>query len=143
HPGMVKARAYFERLLVLSPKGVYPYGLLFYLDGLARDLDAMRRLLQRAESADLDLSDTTRQMREHYAGKDEDKERTEQTARLTRQEAVLKAVRQGKKGLTLAVAASDVARTKMNLAELGVAVDADEIVALAEEAHAAAPSVNT
>jgi hypothetical protein len=103
----------------------------------------MRRLLQRTQSADLDLSDTNRDVREQYAGKDQDKRRTEQTARLTRLEGVLKTARKTKKGPTLAVAAADVARIKMSLAVLGAGVKADEIVALAEEAHAAAPSAAT
>jgi hypothetical protein len=56
---------------------------------------------------------------------------------------VVRAARQGLRGATLAVAAADLANYKMSMAAYGLEVKADEIVALAEEAHAAAPSRGT
>jgi hypothetical protein len=142
HAGLAKARAQFDRLIVLSPKDEYGYESLHGLYRYAHDVDALRGLLKRLESVELDRGDSERKMRDFLSGKDDDKNRKNVQAGQARLEAILQAARK-KGGATLAVAATMLAASKMSREELNLPVNPDEIVALAEEAHAAAPSSTT
>jgi hypothetical protein len=128
--------------MVLSPKRAQAYSQLAALYGFTRDLEALRRLLPRVEAADLDLSDGTQRALDYYQKKDDAKRRDEMHASVHRQEAILSAAR-SKGGVTFAVAASKLAALKAGGPELGLEADAGEMVRLAEEAHAAAPSQAT
>jgi hypothetical protein len=141
--GLAKARSHYERLSVLSPKDEYAYSALYRLFRYTHDLDALRALLKRLESVELDQGDSDRKRRDFLAGKDDEKYRKNLQTGHARREAVLQAARKGKGGVTLAVAATQLAAAKMGMAELDMPVNADESVALAEEAHAAAPSSTT
>ncbi|HEV3259711.1 MAG TPA: hypothetical protein VG013_22780, partial [Gemmataceae bacterium] len=141
--GVAKALAYYDRLAVLRPKRASPYSNLLSIYAYRRDPEALRGLLRRLEGVDLDLSDETRQALDFYAGKDDAKRRKEWKAGIQRQQDSVRVARKGARGATLAVAASTLADLKMSLDQLGEAVDAAEVVALAEEAHAAAPSQAT
>jgi hypothetical protein len=142
HPGMARARAQFDRLIVLSPKDEYGYESLHGLYRYTHDVNALRGLLKRLENVELDRGDSERKMRDFLSGKDDDKDRKNMQSYQVRLEAILKAAR-NKGGATLAVAATMLAASKMSREELNLPVNLDEIVALAEEAHAAAPSSTT
>ena len=145
HPGVAKARALTERLMVLAPKSVEPYALLLYLDDFTRDRPAVLALVRRLQGADLDLADSTRLTLERYQGKDRAKRLKELNASRERYEAMVKSLRQGPRGngVTFAVAASHLASTLRSIGQDGPAGDPERVVALAEEAYAAAPSVAT
>ena len=68
HPEFAKAVLAYDKLLFLAPKNVSTYATLLGLFGYTRDLEALRGLAQRLESASPDLSETTSQSREYYAG---------------------------------------------------------------------------
>ncbi len=145
HPGTAKARAALERLLVLSPQDAATYGLLFAVVSTTRDRAAELSLAQRIAGADLDLEESNRRALESYQGKDRDKRVKELNATRQREEALVKSLRQGQRGqgVTFAIAATQLAATLRRLGEEGAAGDADRAVALAEEAHQAAPSSAT
>jgi hypothetical protein len=139
NPGLAKAIAYLERLLVLAPRREHNYELLTALYALKRDAGALRGLAERLQRVDLDLTDYTRQTVALYKGTDDAKLLQQGKAGLAQTEESLRVARKVG-GATLAVAADTLARQRTGLAMLGQAADAEEIVRLAEEAHAAAPS---
>ncbi|HZY90524.1 MAG TPA: hypothetical protein VFE78_37220 [Gemmataceae bacterium] len=145
HSGIAKARALTERLTVLAPKSVVSYALLLYLDDYTHDRPAVLALIRRLQEADLDLADSTRKTLERYQGKDRDKRLKELNASRERYEAMVKSLRKGQRGtgVTFAVAASHLASTLMSIGQDGPGGDPERVVALAEEAYAAAPSVAT
>ncbi|MBL8799787.1 MAG: hypothetical protein JNM56_38250, partial [Planctomycetia bacterium] len=142
HPGVAKARSYYEKLLILAPKRPESYAVLSNLYEQTNDLEGLRSLRDRLAKAELDLSDRMRDAQDFQAGKKDDKYRADFLPQLARQEAVVKATRP-QRGLTFAVAAATLAHTKLNAALVLPDVDANEVVALAQEAHQAAPSEGT
>jgi hypothetical protein len=142
HPGLARARGYLEKLLILAPKRADSYAILAELFEFTRDQNGLVALQQRLEKADLDMADARREMLDFYAGKNDQKHLTDLQNALTRLEAVLPAARKAG-GATRAVAAVALARQKLALAMLTPSIKLDEIVALADEAHAAAPSEAT
>jgi hypothetical protein len=146
HAGIAKARALAERWIVLSPKSAPSYTVPYFLDDFSHDRAAMLALCRRMLGADLDLADSTRKTLERYQGKDRAKRLKELNASRERYEATVQALRKGAPrgaGVTFAVAASHLASTLTSIGEEGEAGDPERVVALAEEAHAAAPSAAT
>ncbi|OAI48398.1 hypothetical protein AYO44_07125 [Planctomycetaceae bacterium SCGC AG-212-F19] len=142
HPGIAKARSYFEKLVVLAPKRASSYSFLVALHETTREFDALKALAQRLDKADLDQTDADRDTRDHWAGKEDAKHRTDLKTGLARQEGILQAVRkQG--GRNRAVAAATLAAGKMGATLYMPEINPDEYVKLAEEAHAAARSAAT
>jgi hypothetical protein len=134
--------AYCERLLVLSPKQPAWYARAASIRAYARDRQALFALEQRLGGVELDLEDDKRETLDRYAGKKDAKRQRELKAAIGRCEKMVAQARPAGKA-TLAVAATQLATYKMELAKLNVQVDAGSVVALAEEAHAAAPSSAT
>jgi hypothetical protein len=146
HPGVAKARALLERLVVLAPRGESGWAMLAALYGITRDRAALVGLARRLEGAELDQADTVRKTLEAYQGKDRAKRVKELNATRQREEALVKSLRQGQRGagVTFAAAATELAATLRGLGEEGgSAGDPDRVVALAEEAHQVAPSSAT
>jgi tetratricopeptide (TPR) repeat protein len=142
HPGSVKARAYFEKLLTLAPKRTDSYNSLANTFDQTRDVEALKTLLVRVEKAELDHGDEAREVREFLAGKDNAKKKEDARKALTRAETALNATR-ANKDRTFAVAVGRFVQAKHTLWVHGEQVDVDGLVKLAEEAHAAAPSAGT
>jgi tetratricopeptide (TPR) repeat protein len=136
---IAKARTHFERLRVLAPKSTSAYEALSRLHEQTRDLAALRDLHRHLQEAALDLADYRRHTFDHLQGKDDEKVRADLASALPRiQEQLQMARKVG--GPTLAVALGDLVAIRIAADWLGDAVDANEVVALAEEAHQAAPS---
>jgi tetratricopeptide (TPR) repeat protein len=142
HKGVAKALSYYERLLLLAPKNVGTYHEVADLYNFLDDLEGQRRLLRRIDEAALDLEEADRETVEGYQGKKDEKHRKDLENVIGRSEAIAAEARRVK-GATLAVALSGLAQAKMGTVYLGVEVNADEVVALAEEAYAAGPSAAT
>lgn len=142
HPGMIKARAYCEKLFILSPKHTQSYTILADNHGTARDLQALKALLARLEKTALDHGEYEKRLREYLSGESDAKYMPEVQSTVTRAGESLAAAR-GRKDRTFAAAVGQYIRAKHALWALGKAIDVEELVALAEEAHAAAPSDGT
>jgi hypothetical protein len=142
HAGLAKAKGYYEKLLLLAPRRTDSYAALEWLYDYLDDLDGLRGLAKRLEGVKLDVAQYEREALDRYSGKKDAKDREDLKKALARQEEALgKARKVG--GLTLAVAAGQMAASRMGASALGLPVDADGVVKLAEEAHAAAPSSGT
>ncbi|HZV05701.1 MAG TPA: hypothetical protein VE999_11515 [Gemmataceae bacterium] len=143
HPATVKATTFLERLLILAPKnpGVYRQLASLYEDG--RNLDKLRDLAARLERGTLDFAAEETRTRELHAGKRDEKYRKDLQAQLRRYKERVETAGKGQRGVTYAVAATDLAGLQIGLATFGANVDRDEVVKLAESAYEAAPSSAT
>jgi tetratricopeptide (TPR) repeat protein len=143
HAGVAKARRYYERLLVLAPKRPGNYSTLAGLHQYTHDLAALRALARRLAEVSLDLADQTREALKGYKGEYDEKNRKEWKAAEKRFADLVSATRKKPGGTTFAIAADHLISTRLALDTVGVAVDFDDLVALAEEADKAAPSSAT
>lgn len=137
-----KALTMFDRLQALAPKNLDIYGALAGLYMSTDDTKALATLIGRLQRAELDLADLQRRTVENYQGKNDAKRREEMRGLLPREEARLRDARKVG-GATLAIAIDEMSRTRDSLRALGDPIDCQEGVALAREAHQAAPSQGT
>ena len=143
HVGITKALAHLDKVLVLQPKRGDTYDALASIHGFARDVEALQDLLQRLRQVELDLADTRREILDFYSSKNEVKHQKELESGIKRFERLVQLTRRKAPGATFSVAVAKLARWRASQSIMGLEVDADEIVALADEAHAQAPSVAT
>jgi uncharacterized protein (TIGR02996 family) len=139
HPGVIKARSYLEKLMVLAPKGAGGYSEMAALCAYTHDLDGLRDVWARLGKVELDLADARRESLEFYAGKKDAKRLTDLKNALARQDQVVAAARKVK-GVTFAVAGVGLVYLRISAASRGQEPDASALVGLAEQAHKAAPS---
>jgi tetratricopeptide (TPR) repeat protein len=143
HAGISRLIVLLERTLMLSPRDGELYKALDKLYSYRGETEKQRGLVQRLERIDLDQSDEIARAKSLYAGDRKEQRRAEAAGAIQRAEAVLKTTRARKRDLTFAVAAADLANARMSGHYAGVETDADAIVTLAEEAHAASHSYRT
>jgi tetratricopeptide (TPR) repeat protein len=141
HPGVHKARGYYEKVLVLAPKRADSYTQLAALDEYVRAVDDLRGLWQRLQGVELDLADQTRETLDYYAGKDDAKKLADTKVALERQQGIVQTARKSR-DRTFATGAALLVRQQIGASGL-LPPDGDAVVRLAEEAHAAAPSSGT
>jgi tetratricopeptide (TPR) repeat protein len=140
HAGLAKALAHYDRLLILAPKNASTYSSLSAVHSSTRDLTALRGLWQRLESVEVDLTDTIREVMDFYQGKKDEKYREDWKPVLAQAEKEVNETRHTPGGTTFAVAVSHLAQLQMSGDELGLPVNPNALVALAEEVYTAAPS---
>lgn len=142
NPSMVKARAYADKLVVVAPKRDDSYDLLARLCEQTRDLAGLKAVVARTAGAEIDSGDDAKRYAELLSGASDARTAEETKTAVARAEAAVAAARPGG-GRTFAVAVGRLARAKAAAWVVGGPVDADALVQLAEEAHAAAPSAGT
>jgi hypothetical protein len=142
HPGVIKARAHLEKLMILAPKRDDSYTALAALHVFTRDEEGLRSVLGRLGPVALDLENQRQETLDAYKGKTDPAKAADRKKAVAKQEAVVTALRK-RGGLNFAVAAGSLVKAKLAAAADGTPADADALVALAEEAHAAAPSDGT
>ncbi|HEY7428916.1 MAG TPA: hypothetical protein VH682_32090 [Gemmataceae bacterium] len=140
HPATVKAIAFLERLLVLSPKDPGVYRRLRTLYAAQQSTDKLRDLAARLEKEEPELSAQQQMARDFFAGKRDELIRQETEAQCDRCAQLVRETGRGRRGITYAVAATELAALQMTLDSVGRPADAGEVVSLAESAHTAAPS---
>ncbi len=129
-----------EKVFMLAPRNPDPYGSAVRIFGYRDDLAGLRRVESRLKGVDLDVSDDAQNAKETFAGKKDKQMRETVQSATARFESILPVAR-AKGGPTFAAAASLVVRNRLSASNLGIAYEADAMVALAEEAFAAAPSL--
>jgi tetratricopeptide (TPR) repeat protein len=142
HPRWNEAVRQCRRLLVLSPRDPSVPRDLFGLYTMTRNTDGLRQLAEKVRGANLDLESDRQETLDFFRGKLDDKWRATMTARTARGRRTLDAARKVG-GITRAIAAIDLLDKMISLEALGMPVDADEIVRIAEEAGLANPSYAT
>jgi hypothetical protein len=141
-PGITRARGYYEKLLVLAPKDVYPYPSLVQLHNWMNDAQAMEALRRRLQGVELDLTDYRKESVDYWKGKEDAKKRDELKKTLARrQDRLADAKNAG--GATFAAAVAALINTRIAGDTLEPVADVDNLVHLAEQADATAPSAGT
>lgn len=143
HPGINRLIALLERTLMLSPRDGELYKGLNELYSYRGETEKQRGLLRRLERIELDQSDEIARAKSLYSGDRDQRRRNMAEGAIRLAESAWKEASARKRDATFSVAAAGLAGARMNGHYAGVAADADAIVALAEEAHAAAPSHRT
>ena len=143
HPGVAKALALFDKLTVLLPKHSGPHKMLSSIHRHSRDAEALRNVLQRIRQVELDLGDSLQETLDFYAGNSDPKHREDLDSAIERFERLVQLTREGSRGATFAVAVGKLVEQRIAAGMMGLTLDADQVVALAEEAHAEAPSAAT
>lgn len=142
HRGIKKSLTYLNNATMLAPKRSSLYARLLEVHIVLQNTSQLAELLERVKSANVDTADSTRSLLDSLKGKDEAKNRKRGRAGIERFRKAM-AKLDSKQGPSAAMASSVLA---MKLAEqwnLGVDVDADEVVRLCEAAHKNAPSHGT
>jgi hypothetical protein len=102
----------------------------------------LRRLWNHLQNAQLDLADADRRALDSYRGKKDAETRRNLKAAVAHYQKLVN-IHRKTGGLDFALAASLLVKNQLSLGQIGDAVDLDELVSLAEEADAAAPSRGT
>jgi hypothetical protein len=142
HPGIARALSYLEKAMVLSPKDVKPCAATYEIYRFTRNEPALRSLLHRIQAAGLDSGDQLTAMKEHLTGAKDAQYRIALAASIKHNEERSPGISAASK-VTTAIALSQRAEQMTLLASVGGTVDPDKILALAEQAHALAPSNGT
>lgn len=140
HPGFVKSRALAEKLALLAPRQPAGYNALCSIHFVTRNGDELRRLDGQLASANLDLSAAIRSQRDRIEGRADGRIKEELTANIARLEKVCEQFHEPADGMMYAVPRTLLARTMMQRPEVGLEVNTDTVVKMAEQAHAAVPS---
>jgi tetratricopeptide (TPR) repeat protein len=143
HPGVVKAKSFLDKLLLLSPNRPEVYDELGTYSAFVRDADAMKTLRDKAEKIDFDSSESKKKLLERLSGTSDEKYAAELKTALAVEEKTLAKARQ-KGGATFAMSVSTYVGARIGQALLAKTdIPADELLKLSEEAHAATPSSGT
>lgn len=143
HPQILKALDYADRAVVLAPKRISVYEEIRSIQSHRRDADGLRKLLQRLESVKLDFSDAKRIASEYSDGKFDGKLLKDLASNVERYGELLQSTRTRSPAATFAVASGLWLKARMAQDVLGVEIDFEELVRIAEEAHTLAPSEAT
>jgi hypothetical protein len=143
HMGINKAIGLLEKASVLSPGSDEMADTLNRLYHARGDLERLRNLEQRLRTVEFDQADSIERYKEYYHGDRDEELRQDGAKHLAQHEGILSAARTRRKDATFGVAAAKVIEGRLQQLSLGLETDRDAIVALAEEAHAAAPSHST
>lgn len=142
HPGVNRAISFLEKVMVLAPKNTRAYDALYEIRQFYNDEAGLQDLEQRIKAADIDTSDRIASMKEHISGAKDDKFRMALSSDVKRDEALIAAAR-AKGSRTAAVALSHHVEQVLALDQFTGMTDADQVVAMAEEADRLAPSSST
>jgi tetratricopeptide (TPR) repeat protein len=142
HPGIARAVSYLEKVMVLSPKSERAPAAAYSVRRFTQDDAALAALEQRVRAAEINGADQLARLKEHLSGQKDQEAQVAIKAAIKRRESQDAAAR-AKGGVTAAVALDRHAEQLLALHHVGAAVDADNVVSLAEEAHRLAPSEGT
>jgi hypothetical protein len=142
HAGLRKALNYMERFNVLAPKNLEGNFSALAVYGFLRDRAALQRLARQVAADKPDVEEVNTRQLKNYQYKEEDFGKERLKSRIARTVALVKRLSAHDKGPAYAAAVDTLVDLKISLPE-DEAVDADELVRLAEDAHRAAPSLAT
>jgi tetratricopeptide (TPR) repeat protein len=143
HPSIAKALERFDKVMVLAPKNSRTYATVAELYEFTRDVEALTELRGRMREVELDLADEQRRALDIYAGKDDGTRRADIQASVARFQKLVEEMRSRPAHVEFAIAAGYLVRQQITGTIVGLEADPNELVALAEAAHKAAPSSAT
>lgn len=141
-PILNRAVSLLDQSVLLAPKRSSGYSSLAEIYTFTDDVEQLQRLLERLSAVELDLVDERKRTLEFYSGQVDEKTKRAFHSQLERSRKLVDEAR-AKGGIDFAVPAVGLLKSQFSQELLGQAHDSDELVKLAEEAHAAAPSKGT
>ena len=142
HPGIARAMSYLQKVMVISPKDGMAPAEMYSVYRFTRDDAALAALEQRLRAAQIDTADELAHLKEFLDGSKDQQNQNSINAALKREQDASAAVA-GKGGVTAALALDQQLNALLSLDASGGTVDADKIVALAEQANQLASSEGT
>ncbi len=140
---MNKAVDYLERAAIVAPKNQAVYERIRSINLYRHDSGSLRKLKQRLDNIELDFSDALRRIAEYSSGALDEKYLADFASTSERSEELMRLTRNRPPATTFAVAAGGWITNQMARSQMGIPIDFDELVRIAEEAHAVAPSART
>jgi hypothetical protein len=142
HAGLKKALNYLDQVTLLAPKNAAHYQPLLEFRSFVRDREGLQRLQRQIAAAQPDVEQSTTQLLKYSRFEDDESTKQALATHLAKTEALVEAYGRGRKGPDFAAAVASLIDNKLREPDTA-AIDADELVRLAEEAHQAAPSRGT
>ena len=128
-------------MILLAPRNPDSYEIALRAYEYIDDVESLRSLSRRAAEADLDLSDDLKKTKETLSGERDVRNREGVNAAIKLQESVVARARSLGHRPTLAAALATLATYRIGGLSLGIETDLGRLVALADEAQRASPSV--
>lgn len=128
----------YEKLLIVRSGDPSLYSDLAYVYNATRDTDAMGALLRRLKAASPDLVDTTKNTLDYYNKVDDD-ERIEDSQKAVALQRERLVGRDGDKSVNASTLRNDLVTLLAQSDEMGVTIDFDELLSLAERINADTP----
>jgi|GEM_PF-1918930 len=135
---VAKALSHYRRALVLA-NHAKTYTELASIYGLTRDVPGLRDLLERLRQSPPDVSEHIRSNKVFYEGSNDFALRKMAGVEIARWEQILAAA-ETKGGPTLAIASTELVSRMIYGTKLGIDVDVDRMIEIAERSYEAAPS---
>ena len=143
HKDLARVAAYYERVLVLSPKSTHAVTGLLHVHGLSRDVKALRGLQAQLRAMEPNLADEIHSATEYFAGTKDEHLAKECSVRIAKCEKPLAPRLKEAQPLTYAVGVALWVNANLSAWSVGMTPEADKLVTRAEEAHALRPSSGT
>jgi tetratricopeptide (TPR) repeat protein len=142
HPGVVKARNYMEKAVLLAPKNPSGYYFLMELYRNLDDVSAMTALADRAKTVEFDLTLSQTKYQEFLQGTNDAKLIADAQKGMSRVRESIKELK-SRGDATLAFAVSQQMEVCFLLLSLGQPIDAQELLQNAEDAEKRSPSLGS
>ena len=143
NPTVEKALSFLDQLQVIAPKRFDTYETMASIGDFLKDGDKLKRTLQRFADASPDTAQEYELARAYVAGEKDDYFRNSYSVAIQQARETYESVSSGKSDTTLAIVAETLCRYLTTGEDFGLEANADEVVQLAQAAHAAAPSVSS
>ena len=143
HPSMTKALGYAERLMLVAPQRAESYAAPLLVHRFNRNDAGLQELLDRVNNVQIDLTDTMSERMAFYEGKLDENKRDNYTGRINKWRDTVKQLRNNTDPVTFSYAVGSLIGVSLSGAEVGLTIDSNELVALAEEAFALSKSHGT
>jgi tetratricopeptide (TPR) repeat protein len=143
HPTIMRALAYYDKLLVLAPKSSQVYSSLHSIYELTGDTTALQALHERLLAAHLDPLRDRKEINEYLDAKNDERFHKSITTEIQFLNGVIDGKQTKVSPLTSAVAMAELVSYRLRSTIFGDQVSFDELVTMAEKAEAIAPSFAT
>lgn len=139
HAGIRRAVENYEKLTVLAPRSADAWAELLSIYGYLDQDDKIADLWSRLQNADLDYSNTIRQVEEYNSGRMDAAIRTQSATKLESLKTLI-TDRRSNPDLTCTVAIDSLIETNNSLRRIGDELEHTTEITMAEEAYAKVPS---
>lgn len=143
NPAFIKAKAYYQKDLVLAPKSMGVHQDLFRIYAVTDSESELESLVESTIKVELDTKDLVESAQEYYSGKRNQEYRLRNDAQIQDLNKRLQKINKQSDKLTYALGLSRLVGLYIIQADLGVAINPDQVVNLARQAHELSPSTAT